>query len=482
MDYTNNHENRDENKNTLNSQNQQGAWQYPGYQAAKSGAEQSQTQNPQSQTAWQGSNYHYSYQNPQPNAVPPVYQTPNNPKPPKKKAGKGKKIFLKCVAGAMACLMISVGSIAGFTALVNNGVIQLGSSSSTDPAFQITKLVKTNDASDTSATGELSKQEIAAKVVPSVVCIQNYQISNTTGNYSYGDRGGENAQGTAATSEDDSAVSPSSEGSGIIASSDGYIITNAHVIEGATSLKVILSDGKTYSAEVVGSDSVTDLALIKINATGLTAAEFGNSDDLEVAEAVMAIGNPGGLTSSVTIGYVSALNREITTENGNTMKCIQTDAAINPGNSGGALVNMYGQVIGINSNKIAATGYEGLGFAIPINSAQEIISQLKEYGYVKDRAVLGVTGQYIDSMTSRFYNLPTGFYINAITNEALTSVGIQKGDVITAIDGKDVTSQNVITSVVNSKKPGDTVELTVTSGTTGKSFTATVKLAQSTGQ
>ena len=128
------------------------------------------------------------------------------------------------------------------------------------------------------------------------------------------------------------------------------------------------------------------------------------------------------------------------------------------------------------------TGYEGLGFAIPINSAQEIISQLKEYGYVKDRAVLGVTGQYIDSMTSRFYNLPTGFYINAITNEALTSAGIQKGDVITAIDGKDVTSQNVITSVVNSKKPGDTVELTVTSGTTGKSFTATVKLAQSTGQ
>ncbi len=143
---------------------------------------------------------------------------------------------------------------------------------------------------------------------------------------------------------------------------------------------------------------------------------------------------------------------------------------------------MYGQVIGINSSKIVATGYEGLGFAIPINIAQPIISDLKQYGYVKDRAVLGISGQYIDSMVSRFYGLPTGMYVGAVTSDAITAAGIKKGDVITKIDGKDVTSQNVITSVITSKKPGQTVTLNVTTSTTGKSFTATVKLSQSTGK
>ncbi|MBE6829330.1 MAG: trypsin-like serine protease, partial [Ruminococcaceae bacterium] len=236
---------------------------------------------------------------------------------------------------------------------------------------------------------------------------------------------------------------------------------------------------------LVGSDSVTDLAVIKVDAKGLTAAEFGSSDDLKVADTVMAIGNPGGLefNSSVTIGYVSALNREITnSDTGYTMKCIQTDAAINPGNSGGALVNMYGQVVGINSSKIVATGYEGLGFSIPINVAQPIISDLKQYGYVKDRAVLGISGQFIDTMTSRFYNLPVGMYVGSVTNPEVTSAGIKKGDVITKIDGKDVTSQNVITNVITGKKPGDTVTLNVTSSLTGESFTAKVKLAQSTGK
>jgi len=250
-------------------------------------------------------------------------------------------------------------------------------------------------------------------------------------------------------------------------------------------LKVILSDGKTYQAKLIGSDSVTDLAVVKIEATGLTAAEFGSSADLKVADTVMAVGNPGGLefNSSVTIGYVSALNREITnSETGYTMKCIQTDAAINPGNSGGALVNMYGQVIGINSSKIVATGYEGLGFSIPIDIAQPIISNIKQYGYVKDRAVLGISGQYIDSMVSRFYGLPTGMYVSGVTSEAVTAAGIQKGDVITKIDGKDVTSQNVITTIITSKKPGQTVTLAVTNSTTGKTFTATVKLTQSTGK
>lgn len=447
--------------------------------------------NPENHTEWEGSNYHYV--RPQiPPQESPVYswerpaEQPQNfvqtDYKPAKKPHKGKKIFVKALAGVMACVMISAGSIFCFTALVNNGTIKLnnGSGSSSDPAFTVTKLVDNSAKSTNTATnGQLTLQEIAQKVIPSVVCIQNYQVGQNA-QYTLGGQNGNPAAGG-----DDSAVSPASEGSGIVATSDGYIITNAHVVADATSLKVVLSNGTTYAAKLIGSDSVTDLAVIKIEATGLTPAEFGSSDDLKVADTVMAVGNPGGMefNSSVTVGYVSALNREITnSETGYTMKCIQTDAAINPGNSGGALVNMYGQVIGINSSKIVATGYEGLGFSIPINVAQPVISDLKQYGYVKDRAVLGISGQFIDSVTSRFYNLPTGMYVNSVTSSEVTSAGIKKGDVITKIDGKGVTSQNVITSVVTSKKPGDTVTLSVTSAITGESFTATVKLSQATGK
>ena len=466
-------------------------------------------QNQPNQTYWQGDTYH-SYHDPnQTYSQPqqPQYQQSYNyssvpqtgmvdVKPPKqKKPHKVKKTLVKVLAGVLCCLMISGGSIAGFAALINNGYISVNntSASTASAAFQTTKIVSSGKAT-TTAAGQLTTQQIAKKVVPSVVCIQNYQVSSTnrysTWGGKSGNQGGTNdysdnqAEGTAAAAQD-SSVTPTSEGSGIIATSDGYIITNAHVVSGATSLKVITSDGKKYVAKLIGSDSVTDLAVIKIEATGLTAAEFGVSSDLQVADTVMAIGNPGGLefNSSVTVGYVSALNREITnSETGYTMKCIQTDAAINPGNSGGALVNSYGQVIGINSSKIVATGYEGLGFAIPIDVAQPIISQLKQYGYVKDRAVLGISGQYIDSMTARFYGLTAGMYVASISSSAVSAAGIEKGDVITQIDGKEVASETTITAIVNAKKPGNTVTLSVYRSSTGKTFTATVKLSQSTGK
>lgn len=407
------------------------------------------------------------------------------PKKPKKHT------FRKVVAGVLCCLIISVGSIAGFTALVNNGTIKLNTPDSGNAAFTIQKNSASSTASATNmstAGAELTKQEVAKKVLPSVVCIENYSSQKTTtrGNtnrYGFGDFGDDEGGTTDGTTGSD--VSPTSEGSGIITTADGYIITNAHVVSGASSLKVILYNGKTYSAKLIGSDSLTDLALIKIDATGLTAAQFGSSDDLQIADAVMAIGNPGGMefNSSVTVGYISALNREITnSETGYTMKCIQTDAAINPGNSGGALVNMKGQVIGINSSKIVATGYEGLGFSIPINTAQPVITELKKYGYVKDRAMLGITGTYIDSMTSRYYGLSTGMYISSISSQYVTSAGLQKGDVITKVDGKDVTSQNTVSSVIASKKPGESVTLTVSRSSTGKTFTASVKLIQATGK
>ncbi|NLG92575.1 MAG: trypsin-like serine protease [Clostridiales bacterium] len=434
------------------------------------------------QTQWQGDYYHYS----KPKEPVSYSWQASAPKPPfyqeqKTKKFGGKKTFLKVVAGVLCCMMISAGSIAGFTALVNNGYIKLGTSgpSSGAPAFTVNRVV--NSATNTTTAGELTKQQIAQKVIPSVVCIQNYQISQITRYTIGGITGGNGAK----SSEDDNALSPAGEGSGIITTSDGYIITNSHVVDGASSLKVILSNGTKYEAKLIGSDKVTDLAVIKIDATGLTPAEFGSSDDLKVADTVMAIGNPGGMefNSSVTVGYVSALNREITnSETGYTMKCIQTDAAINPGNSGGALVNMYGQVVGINSSKIVANGYEGLGFAIPVNEAQPIISDLKQYGYVKYRAVLGISGKFIDSMTSRFYNLPVGMYVSSVSSQNVTAAGIKKGDVITKIDGKDVNNQNVITSVISAKKPGDTVTLNVTNSLTGESFTAKVKLSQVTGK
>ena len=264
--------------------------------------------------------------------------------------------------------------------------------------------------------------------------------------------------------------------------SSNAAFTISRVVNGDTS-----SDTSASSDGTVSARSDQDIAakltptVVKIDATGLTAAEFGSSEDLRVADKVMAIGNPGGheLSSSVTIGYVSALNRAIANNTtGYTMEYIQTDAAINPGNSGGALINEYGQVVGINSAKISATGYEGLGFAIPIDTAQPIISDLIQYGYVKDRAVLGISGQFIDSMTGRFYGLPQGEYVAQLNSSEAQASGLQVGDVITAIDGQQLDSESTLRSAILSKKPGDTVTLQVYRSSTQKSATVELKLSE----
>ena len=395
---------------------------------------------------------------------------------------RGAKLATKIVAGVLCCALVSAASVGGFAALINNGVIQVNNAGSGDATFTINKLINSDENNPTTTvSGDMTQQEVAAKVLPSVVCIQNYQQASFQQGLSM--QGWGNNQNSTQQETRDSEVSPTSEGSGIIATSDGYIITNAHVVDGADSLKVITSDGKTYEAELIGSDSMTDLAVIKVDAEGLTAAEFGSSSDLVVADPVIAIGNPGGLQSTVTVGYVSALNRPVTSsDTGYTMNCIQTDAAINPGNSGGALVNMYGQVIGINSSKIVATGYEGLGFAIPIDDALPIIRNLKDYGYVKDRAMLGISGQYLDSWTANFYGLPSGMYVAEVNNESVSDAGVQQGDVITKIDDEEITSANTISNYIAKKKPGDEVTLTITRGLTNKTFTCKVTLTESTGQ
>ena len=251
-------------------------------------------------------------------------------------------------------------------------------------------------------------------------------------------------------------------GSGIIMTADGYIITNEHVVSGANAVKVVLSDDKEYEAEIIGSDVKTDLAVLKINAKNLTPAAFGSSSQTKVGEDVVAIGNPAGLSGSVTKGIVSELNREVATESGYGLKSIQTDAAINPGNSGGALVNMFGQVIGINSSKYVGTGYEGIGFAIAIDEAKPILDHLINYGYVKDRVKIGISYTEITETTAKMYGLKAGLYVQTIDEEAqVASSGLKEYDIITHIDGVNMTSASLISGVLDGKKPGDKITLTV---------------------
>lgn len=413
----------------------------------------------------------YTWNN-QPNMAP---QGPYGQPPKKKKSGKkAGKTVLKVVAGVLCCAVISAGSVGAFAGLIQNGTIQIASSEdSSNAAFTLYKKADTPETSTVATVDDLTPQQVAEKVIPSVVSIQNYQ------NYSQQDffLDGFN------TEDGSSQLTPTSEGSGIIISKDGYIATNEHVVSGASSLKVVTSDGRTYEAELIGSDTQTDLAVIKITTEDeLTPAEFATSSDLKVADEVMAIGNPGGLTSSVTVGYISALDRDVTnSETGYTVSCIQTDAAINPGNSGGALVDMNGFVIGINSSKIVSTSYEGLGFAIPSDTVQPVLSDLIEYGYVKDRPMLGITGLYIDRMTASYYGLSQGFVVAEVVSEEAKASGLKMYDVITAIDDTQVTSQDVISTYIADKKPGDKVKLTVVKSSTGKETTIELALSENTG-
>lgn len=216
-------------------------------------------------------------------------------------------------------------------------------------------------------------------------------------------------------------------GSGIILTSDGYIVTNNHVIDGADEITVVLSDGKSYKATLTGADSRTDLAVLKVDGNNLPYATLGNSSELQVGELAVAIGNPLGeeLAGTVTGGYISALNRSIMVDD-KKFNLIQTDAAINPGNSGGALVNNYGEVIGINSVKMSSEGVEGIGFAIPIDEAKPIIEDLKTSGYVTGRPVIGIAGRDVTEQDSKYYNIPVGIYVYQVSKySAAEQAGIQ---------------------------------------------------------
>jgi serine protease Do len=251
-------------------------------------------------------------------------------------------------------------------------------------------------------------------------------------------------------------------------SEDGYILTNAHVIEDATEVTVVLNNDEEYTATIIGSDTSADIAVLKIQASGLTAAEFGNSDDLVVGDYAYAIGNPLGfeLSNTFTPGVISGLDRTITI-NDNTMNLIQTSAAINSGNSGGPLVNSKGQVIGIVSSKMSSSyssseaSIEGLGFAIPITQAKSIIDDLTTFGYVTGRPQLGITAEDITESMSRYYNVPVGVYIRFMEQDgAAAEAGLQVGDIITGVNGDTITTASDLSAKVKEYNAGDTIEIT----------------------
>jgi putative serine protease PepD len=305
-------------------------------------------------------------------------------------------------------------------------------------------------------TGALSPHDVYEKAKDSVAYITS-QITQSSGSPF-----GQTQQGTAT-------------GSGFVVSSDGYIVTNDHVVAGASSVTAKVGDGKTLSAKVVGTDASTDLALLKVDASNLTPLTLGDSDQVEVGDPAYAIGNPYGLDRTLTTGVISALQREISSPNGYTINdVLQTDAAINPGNSGGPLFNAQGQVVGVNSqietsgsSSGGESGNVGIGFAIPSNTVKSVVEQLMKTGKVS-HAYLGVQTQ--DGNNG-------GAQVAQITaSSPAAQAGLQQGDVIKSIDGKAVSGADSLSSVVDEHKPGDSVQLKVDRN--GNEKTITVKLGQ----
>ena len=370
------------------------------------------------------------------------------PKPPR----KGRRTLLRVLACVGVVALGFGGGIGGAvlasrTGLTGNQVV----------VQQVQR--DTSDAANANSTGgeSMSLQQISSVVSPSVVAITTEQMSGSQTWF-----GGYYVQ--------------SGAGSGVIISQDGYILTCAHVVDGATSVKVQLQNGETYDASIVGSDATSDIAVLKIEATGLTPAVIGDSDALAVGETVVAVGNPlGTLSNTVTDGIISALNREVTVED-NDMTLLQTNASISPGNSGGGLFNANGELIGVVNAKSSYSEAEGIGFAIPIDSAMEIAQQLIENGAVI-RPALGV--KILDVMDANTANQlgvsATGVYVVEVTaGGGAEAAGVQAGDRIIAVDDTAVSSSNSVKSYLADKQVGDTVNLQVERE--GKVLTLTVTL------
>lgn len=385
------------------------------------------------------------------------------------KPGFGKSVLVPFISGILGATLV-VGTCFNVSAIKKS---LIGKSTSTTQSTQSvnynninTNLVSLSSFSDTGVA-------VAQKVLPSVVGIKvQYAVNSIF------------SQNTSTAM---------AEGSGVIISSDGYILTNNHVINSsetnsnsfyslgeATKITVSLyNDDTEYPAKIIGTDQQTDLAIIKIDKTDLTAAKLGDSDSIQVGEWCMAIGNPLGMASSVTAGTISALNRKITDDDGKNYTLIQTDAAINSGNSGGALVNTNGEVIGINTIKASGTGVEGLGFAIPINSTKSITEDLIKYNKVK-RPYIGITGTNITESTIKANptaKLVVGCYVRAVSEfSPAEKAGLKIGDIIIKADGTQVKTMDELNDIKNKHSIGDTMTLTISRD--GKEQDVSVTLAE----
>ena len=393
----------------------------------------------------------------------PQYSAPAQPEKPRRKKFNGKKLARSAVALVLAAAMGFAGGFVGAKYGGGSKVViqQVERPASSDSSTDSTG----NSISATSGTG-LSTAQVAEMVSPSVVVITTEQVVYSQWSW-YGQSQVE-----------------SGAGSGVIISSDGYILTCAHVVDGASSITVTIDD-KDYTATLVGEDTTSDVAVIKIDATGLTPATVGDSDNLKVGQSVMAVGNPlGELGGTVTGGMISALNRSVTiqgTSSTNTMSLIQMDASVSPGNSGGGLFNMNGELIGIVNAKSSSSDAEGLGFAIPINDAIKVAQELLENGYVTGRPYLGITYLGVeDAQTAAQLGVNAyGVYVvEVVKGGPAERAGLQSGDRIVSIDGTEIASKDDLGTLMQKHAAGDTLNITIARN--GQMQTVSVTLGEKT--
>lgn len=408
--------------------------QTSGYTSNYSGGYANNSQNPYGSY----SSNQYGYNQPQGAGSYNANQHVNSAKPQKaKKPKKPKKPASRGFVAAMLVVTVLASALLGF----GGGYLANSLNTTTSGNLTINKVNSGASATSTAAKG--STTEIVQKTADSVVEISTESVVTGSFAQQYIQQGA---------------------GSGVIISADGYIITNYHVIEGANSVTVTLRDSSEYEATIVGSDEDSDIALIKIDADGLTAVTFGDSSQLAVGDYVVAIGNPlGELGGTVTDGIISALAREVTIED-KQMTLLQTNAQISPGNSGGGLFNANGELVGIVNAKDSATEVEGIAFAIPINNVLDILGDLKEYGYVTGRVDLGMKFTDITSEQTAFYYgvNRTGCYVLSVDEGSnAEKAGFVRGDLIISVNGTEISSSSEIASLLEDSEVGDTVQFTV---------------------
>ena len=399
-------------------------------------------------------------------ATPPVHPVqPQDAQPPKKKKKfNGKRVARSAVALVLAAAMGFAGGFVGAKFGGSGKVViqQVAPSSTADSASGSDSSITAASSSGSSLTTE----QVADLVSPSVVVITTEQVV-----YSQWSWYGQNQVESGA-------------GSGVIISSDGYILTCAHVVDGASTITVTIGD-KDYTATLVGEDTTSDIAVIKIDADGLTPATVGNSDSLKVGQSVMAVGNPlGELGGTVTGGMISALNRSVTIQGSssvNTMSLIQMDASVSPGNSGGGLFNMNGELVGIVNAKSSSSDAEGLGFAIPINDAIKVAQDLLENGYVSGRPYMGITYLAVtDAQTASQLNVNAyGVYVvEVVKGGPAEKAGLQAGDRIVSVDGTEIASKDDLGTLMQEHAAGDTLSITIARD--GQMQTVNVTLGEKT--